>query len=259
MNRLKDDYMVIDQEKLRSCHKTSEYENASSKYIFTPISYALTWILVRTPATPNQITIFWGLLMIVASIVFMFDNYYLNILGGVGWVIAYALDYCDGDIARYKNLKSKRGMYQDLVNHRATYPLLMFCIGFGQFIGGRTGFLGICIDPHAYLILGFLAGICMVLIMDLGDIYNRSYPEKAIDSDEGSAAVEGGNVSNKKLFRLIMNINPLTFTNMKILIPIFAIVNLMDLFILFYGIFYPIATFFRYITLYRRIPGVQKS
>ena len=251
--------MKIDKERLRSCHKTSEYENASSKYIFTPLSYALTNILVRTPATPTQITIFWGLLMIVSSALFFFDNYWLNIAGGVGWVIAYALDYCDGDIARYKNLKSKRGMYQDLVNHRVTYPLLMFGIGFGQYFGGRTEFLGIEFDPALYLIFGFLAGISMDIIMDLGDVYNRSYPEKAIDSDEGSAAVEGGNVANKKLFRFIMNINPLTFTNMKILIPVFAILNLMDVFIIFYGIFYPVATFFRYINLYRRIPGVQKS
>lgn len=56
-----------------------------------------------------------------------------------------------------------------------------------------------------------------------------------------------------------MNLNPLTFTNMKILLPIFAVLGLMDVFVIFYGIFYPMAAFGRYVMLYRMVPGVVKK
>lgn len=249
----------IDRERLFGVRHTSEYENASSKYIFTPLSRALSLIIVRTPATPNQVTIFWGLLMIASSILLMFGDRTLNTIGGIGWVIAYALDYTDGDIARYKDMGSRRGGFQDRVNHRTTYPLLMFCAGFGVWYGGSSGFLNISIDPAIYLILGFTAGLGMVSIVDLGANYNSCCPETALERDEGSAAVEGKHFKNQKLFRLIMNLNPLTFTNMKILLPIFAVLGLMDVFVIFYGIFYPMAAFGRYVMLYRMVPGVVKK
>lgn len=248
----------IDRDKLFGVRKTSEYENASSKYIFTPLSRALSLAIVRLPITPNQLTIFWGLLMILSSILLMSGDRILCTVGGIGWVIAYALDYSDGDIARYKNMRSERGNYQDRVNHRTTYPILMFCAGFGVWACGGSGLFDLHIDPVAYLILGFTAGLGMVMIIDLGANYNSCCPEKTIERDEGSAAVEGKRFSNQRLFRLFMNLSPLTFTNMKILLPIFAILDLMNVFVIFYGIFYPLAAFARYVMLYRMVPGVVK-
>ena len=46
---------------------------------------------------------------------------------------------------------------------------------------------------------------------------------------------------------------------MKILLPIFAVLGLMDVFVIFYGIFYPMAAFGRYVMLYRMVPGVVKK
>ena len=251
--------MGVDRERLKKSDGTSNYSNASALHVYRPISRFFSMILLRLPVTPNQLTVFWGLLMIVSSILFFFNDYVLNIVGGIGWVVAYALDFSDGDIARYKNLKSKRGKYLDLVNHRATYPLMMFAIGFGQWSSGDTTLFGINIDPVAYLITGFLAGLGMIMIMDLGDIYNKSHPEGIIESDKGSAAVEGNRIKNQRMFRFVMNINPLTFTNMMLLIPVFAVLGYLEVFILFYGVFYPLASFGRYIMLGRMVPGVQKD
>ncbi len=249
----------IDRAKLFGVRKTSEYDNASARYVFTPLSRMLSLIIVRLPVTPNQLTIFWGLLMIVSSILLMSGDRVLSTIGGIGWIIAYALDYTDGDIARYKDMRSKRGDYQDRVNHRTTYPLLMFCAGFGVWFSGGLGLLDIPIDPAAYLILGFTAGLGMVMIVDLGANYNDCCPEATLERSKGTAAVEGKHFKNQRIFRLIMNLCPLTFTNMKILLPIFAVLDLMSVFVIFYGIFYPLAAFTRYVMLYRTIPGVVKK
>lgn len=251
--------MKVDKERLKNTRPPSEYENASSRYIFTPISKAFTQIFVRTNLTPNQITVIWGVLMILSSIAFFFGEYWLNVLGGIGWVIGYALDYTDGDIARYRNMRSARGGFLDLVNHRTTYPLMMFGIGFGAWSSGRTEFFGVTIEPASYLVLGFLAGLGMILIMDLGDIFNKVCPDNKLNSDKGSAAVEGGRAKNKKAFRIFMNLNPLTFTNMMLLIPVFAAIGYPEVFIIFYGVFYPVAAVFRYVTLYRMVPGVNEA
>ncbi len=251
--------MKVDKERLSRTRPPSEYENASSRYIFTPISRAFTHLFARTSATPNQITIIWGVLMILSSLALFTGQWLPSVLGGIGWVVGYALDYTDGDIARYRDMKSPRGGYLDLVNHRATYPLMMFGIGFGAWMTGRTEILGIAIDPAAYLILGFLAGLGMIMIMDLGDIFNKVCPDNRLNSDKGSAAVEGSGFRNKRMFRILMNVNPLTFTNMMLLIPVFALIDWLEVFIIFYGIFYPVAAFARYIILYRMVPGVQGS
>ena len=56
-----------------------------------------------------------------------------------------------------------------------------------------------------------------------------------------------------------MNLNPLTFTNMMLLIPVFAAIGYLEVFIIFYGVFYPVAAVFRYVTLYRMVPGVNEA
>lgn len=243
--------MGIDKEKFKEC--ISEEEYFVGKYIFIPISNFFSRILIRTPVTPNQLTILWGLLMVVSSIAFTFNDYVVNIIAGVCWVIAYSLDCADGTIARYKNIRSKRGKYYDLVNHRVSYPLLMFCIGFGMWHSGRIEFFGFDIDPAVYLIVGFLAGLGMLLIMDLGECRNKAYPESMIENDSGSKNIEGKGM-DKRTFNMIMSVNPLSFDNMMVLLPIFAALNLLEVFILFYGIMYPLAAFGRYVILARAIP-----
>ena len=243
--------MPLDKEKFEKCVSEDEYFTA--KYVFVGLGKVFARILIRTPITPNQLTIFWGALMVVCSLAFVLHDYYISILAGIGWVVAYALDETDGMIARYKNMRSQRGKYYDMVNHRVTYPLMMFCIGFGVYRSGRDVLLGMPVNPLWFVILGFLAGLGMIIIMDLGECYNKSYPEGAVDNDKGSRAVEGKNFDQKK-YLLLMNLNPLTFTNMLCLIPIFALLNLMHIFILFYGVMYVLGAVARYVVLARAIP-----
>lgn len=243
--------MPIDKEKFKQCRTEDEYLIA--KYLYVPLSNFLSRILIRFPITPNQLTIFWGLMMVVCSIAFVFGDYVLSILAGVGWIVAYSLDESDGTIARYKGIFSKRGKFYDLINHRVSYPLLMFCIGIGLWHMGVDDVFGIEIRPVVFMIAGFLAGLGMLIIMDLGDCYNKAYPESKVDNDKGSMAVEGRNM-DRKTFVLMMSLNPLSFLNMMFLLPIFAALNCLHVFILFYGTLYPLAAFYRYTVLARSIP-----
>ena len=250
--------MPIDKQRLKECYSYSA-DNFTSQHIFVPIGNFFAKIFIRTPITPNQLTAGWGLLLILCSVAMAFGNYWVCILAGIGWVIGYSLDYTDGTIARYKNLRSKKGPFIDMVNHRISYFLLFFCAGLGAWNFGRTEYFGLYFNPDIYLVLGGLAGICMVLIMDFGAVFRDACGLEEIHDGDGAVNVEGRYVKNKNLFNRINDFNPLVFTNMMFLIPIFAILGLMDVFVIFYGIFYPLATIFRYFSYFRIIDDLSSK
>ncbi len=135
-----------------------------------------------------------------------------------------------------------------------TYPMLMFFIGYSVFASGGRPIFGYEFDPIAYLILGTAAGIAMVLIIDLTNIYNRLMPEETIDGNEGSLGVEGKRFAGRKGVAALFMLNPVAFTNMIVLIPIFAALDRLDLFIIFYGIMYPLGAMVRYAIYLRKLP-----
>ncbi len=245
--------MSIDWRRYIECLDHSNL-NASERYVYNPLAVPLGGLCLKIGATPNAITAFWGLLMFLASVGFYFGDYVLSILCGIAWVIAYALDCTDGPVARYTGLKSPRGDYLDGVNHRVTYPMLMFFIGYSVFASGGRPIFGYEFDPIAYLILGTAAGIAMVLIIDLTNIYNRLMPDAAIDGNDGSLGVEGKRFAGRKGIAALFMLNPAAFTNMIVLIPIFAALDRLDLFIIFYGIVYPAGALSRYVMYLKKLP-----
>ncbi len=250
---------MIYKQRLEESLNHDESNNASENYLYIPLGALFTRLLVHTRVTPNQLTMFWGILMFVSAFGFLFGNYMLNIICGICWVIAYALDCADGSLARYTNLKSGCGDYLDGINHRLTYPLLMFCIGYSAYAWGRTEVFGIHINPVIYLVAGAVAGTCMVLIIDCGNIYNRIMPEKEIVTNSGTTGMEGESVRHKSFFKKAVPFSPLPFTNMLFLIPFFALFRLLDVFIIFYGLVYFAGAMYRAHLLYKLIPGPDMS
>lgn len=246
--------MSFSKEDVRNGISTSG-EYASGKYIFGNIGYLFARVLIKTRITPNQITWIWGGIMIISSILFVFNDWILNVIGGLGWLFAYSLDYTDGCIARLKGITSKRGAFLDLINHSVTYPLMMFCIGIGVFLSGGCPYENIKQDwfqDYWYMILGFFGGISLDLILLMPTMFRRFNPE---DSNKvgSSSKIEGGGFKNQNTFKKIMNINPLTFTNMMFLILVFAIIDQMWLFVLGYGICYAAVAIGRFTIMYRQL------
>lgn len=243
--------MQIDKERF---HEYSRYpdEYFSGQHIFGNLGRFFAWILIRTPVTPNQLTWFWGALMIVSPICYATGDHMLSIVGGALWIVAYALDYTDGVIAKYKDQRSARGAYLDMIIHRITYPMLMFCIGFGVYSAGGMDILDFeWFKDEYYLIFGVMAGISMSVFMDITPLYERfKSGERSFEDGKGSIGVEGALFDNKGLFRKLMNLNPLVFTNMMLLLLVFALFDLMGVFIILFGLGYALATVARIMIVY---------
>ena len=97
-----------------------------SRHLNRPISRRLTRYLVRTPLTPNQISLLsWGLCVSAAAL-FVLGGYPALALGGLIAQIASIIDGCDGEVARLKRLQSDFGGWFDAVLDRYADAFLLF-------------------------------------------------------------------------------------------------------------------------------------
>jgi len=231
--------------------------SASERIIYKPIGFAFTRLFVKTNITPNQVTGIWGLLLVFASLMFLLNCPWLSVLAAVLWIIGLSLDFTDGDIARYKNIRSKRGTFLDMINHSLTFPLVFICIGLSvYFLYGNV----------ISVVLGAIAGFSMVLIMYLPLIFNVANPESQIQMGR-SHVVEGKLFKRVETFQRVMDWNPLGFMNVFIILLPITIINvfftsgidlfgwfeisILGLFLLFYGVSYFAATMGRIVIMYR--------
>ncbi len=99
-----------------------------SKHLNRPISTRITKLALKVypEISPNFFTMLTLLLGIVASILLILRFY---IIGGVLYQTCSILDGCDGEIARYKKLSSKKGDFLDSVIDRIIDTLFLFSLG----------------------------------------------------------------------------------------------------------------------------------
>jgi len=81
------------------------------------IGYYLSLLLVRLPVSANQVTFVSMIVGLVGCWLFTYGELIWNIYGALLLVLSYALDYCDGVIARLKNQSSAYGAaFDDFVD-----------------------------------------------------------------------------------------------------------------------------------------------
>lgn len=105
------------------------------------ISPYITRVLVKTPITPNQTTIVWGVISVLNSLVVYaaLTGWWVAIpLVPVIFQLAFILDCVDGEIARYKNMANPiGGKLLDGICHRATEFALLAAFALAAYT--RTG------------------------------------------------------------------------------------------------------------------------
>ena len=84
-------------------------------------------------------------------------------------------------------------------------------------------------------------------------LYRRAYTPD-VDS---SSDIERGVVKNQTLYHRIQDLNPLTYVNMMFLILIFAIFDVMWLYVILFSAGYFLAMVARFVILYRKIPAIR--
>ena len=90
-------------------------DNAITRYLYRPVSFPLTRLLVWTPITPNQISYVVAALVAIGCWWTAQAPHADALLGSVVVLLASYVDCCDGEVARVKLLSSRFGAWIDTV------------------------------------------------------------------------------------------------------------------------------------------------
>jgi phosphatidylglycerophosphate synthase len=95
--------------------KPVEVEELVDLRIHRPLAARLIPLLVRTPITPNQVTILSGIIGILAGLCFALGAWrpVMCLVSGVLLFLSVVLDCCDGQLARAKGISSTTGAILD--------------------------------------------------------------------------------------------------------------------------------------------------
>lgn len=125
----------------------------------------LTWVLLHTPVTANQVTV-------AAILVGISSGFFMALGGGLGFLIGalllqfwYLLDHVDGQIARYYKKTSPDGLFFDYMMHHIINFVPFFSLGWaGWYLTGEV----------LFIFLGFIASISTELIAILNDCRSKA-------------------------------------------------------------------------------------
>jgi len=139
--------MVESVKELRKiCYGKGVYRPWFNKYV-SKISIYVTWMLLRTPVTANQVTIFEYFLLFLGAIFLFFGNLEYIFIGLLIIHFTNLLDVVDGDIARYRKKSSLTGVHLEAIYDQLLAYFVFFPLAFGIFL--QTG-------SKAILVVGFL-------------------------------------------------------------------------------------------------------
>ncbi len=126
----------------------------TSRYLNRYISLFLSRLLVRTPLSPNQISVFILLIGLLGAISASRGSYGWMLLGATLFQIQSILDGCDGEISRISFRGSHLGEWLDTIGDDLT--------NYSFFAGAAVGLYRTTHQWH-YLGLGAIVVVCGVL------------------------------------------------------------------------------------------------
>ncbi|NQV48207.1 MAG: CDP-alcohol phosphatidyltransferase family protein [Rhodospirillaceae bacterium] len=94
--------------------------------------------LIKTPVTPNMVTLVTLVIALAGAGLFVPGDPKLANWGAGLFVLARFLDHFDGELARQSGKTSKLGYYLDYISGAISYAALFACLGFG-FQGSALG------------------------------------------------------------------------------------------------------------------------
>lgn len=158
---------------LRILVKPTE-DSPVSQYIYRPLSKPLTLLLLRTPITPNQVTIFVGILGLIGCGLTALPGQSMLIVGALLVFVAGVIDGCDGEIARLKLQSSPIGAWLDTIVDEVTSVAYFIAIGYHTYALHPESYVAASIVGGTALYIAGIYGIyyfCIVVLKAGGSQY----------------------------------------------------------------------------------------
>jgi phosphatidylglycerophosphate synthase len=177
------------ERKVEKASGTSLDSPIIDRYIIRKISGFITGFLIRTPVTPNQVTIISLILGIIAGIFFSFGGHTHTITAGLIFFLCVVFDQCDGEVARIKHMESEFGRAFDIIVDSIVNAVIVAGITLTLYKTSGSGFI---------IIIGILAitGISISILL-------APYFGHENKKDTGTKAILD-KLNNKDFFYIIM-------------------------------------------------------
>jgi len=128
----------------------------------------ITWLLLHTEVTANQVTVFSLVVGLAGISLFAFASPVPFLLGTMLLQLWYLLDHVDGQIARYRKTACLSGRFLDFVTHHIIHGTIFFSLGlYGFRMSGST----------LFVIWGFTTSLCILLFNLINDTKHKTFFE----------------------------------------------------------------------------------
>ena len=109
------------------CQQQKKVEQGESKSYFfhRKISIYLTWLLLHTSITANQVTLLGLLISGLGCLLIIPLDIKLNVFGFLVCYLGFLMDKVDGEVARYRHCETSTGLLLDEIWH-LVFPFLFF-------------------------------------------------------------------------------------------------------------------------------------
>ncbi|GAX60898.1 phosphatidylglycerophosphate synthase [Candidatus Scalindua japonica] len=159
------------------------------RYIIRRISGFITGLIVKTPVTPNQVTILSLVTGITAALFFSHGSRIYTIIAGILYFVSTIFDQCDGEVARFKHMESEFGRAFDIIVDSIVNAGIVAGITVALYKNSGSGF---------HIIIGVMAitGISISILL-------ATYFGKENKTDTGTKEMLD-KLNNKDFFYIIM-------------------------------------------------------
>lgn len=158
----------------RLCQKPRYHEDGNwmVRHLLRDAALPITWLLLHTPITANQVTLFSLLVGLFGISLFASFSPTSFLIGTLLLQFWYLLDHVDGQIARYRKSSCLSGRFFDFTTHHIIHGTVFFSLGFYLF--RKTGI-------SFWVIWGFLTSLAMILFNLITDTKYKTFLE-AVDN-----------------------------------------------------------------------------
>lgn len=152
-----------------------EVGNWMVRHILRDAALPVTWLLLHTAVTANQVTAISLALGLTGVFCLALPPAAAFLMGTILLQLWYFLDHVDGQIARYRKTACMSGRFFDFITHHVIHGALLF--GLSWYVYGRTG-------SELFLFWGFMASLALITFNLINDTKAKTFFEVLISGEK---------------------------------------------------------------------------
>ncbi len=146
--------------------KSKEGDEWLNRVLMRPLAWKIVQLLLHTNITPNQITLFSTLLGIIGAALLLQNTHQAFIIAGIFFFLKDLFDTADGQLARTKNIVSRRGRFYDSIGDF----VVSLCV-----FGSLTFVVWKNTNQNIIVLLGVIAFVTSLLRTSYNVFYQTTY------------------------------------------------------------------------------------